>query len=85
LNSCSDKPQQIHSNTFKYNLAVGLNSLDPAFSKDLAAMWACSHIYEGLFILDSNAELKPLLADSSWVEANQLKLSFQIKKKRLFS
>ena len=80
LNSCSDKPQQIHSNTFKYNLAVGLNSLDPAFSKDLAAMWACSHVYEGLFILDSNTALKPLLADSFWVEANQLNYHFKLKK-----
>ena len=80
LNSCSDKPQQIHSKTFKYNLSVGLNSLDPSFSKDLAAMWACSHIYEGLFILDSNAELKSLLTDSSWLEANQLNYHFKLKK-----
>lgn len=84
LSSCSDKPKQIHSNTFKYNLAVGLNSLDPAFSKDLAAMWACSHVYEGLFILDSNAELKPLLADSSWVEANQLNYHFKLKRSVYF-
>lgn len=80
LSSCSDKSQLIPSNTFKYNLSVGLNSLDPTFSKDLSAMWVCSHIYEGLFILDSNAELKPLLADSFWVEANQLNYHFKLKK-----
>ena len=79
LNSCSDKPQT-PSNTFKYNLSVGLNSLDPAFAKDLAAMWACSHIYEGLFILDSNAELEPLLADSFWIEPNQIRYHFKLKK-----
>ena len=79
LNSCSDKPQT-PSNTFKYNLSVGLNSLDPAFSKDLAAMWACSHIYEGLFILDSNAGLEPLLADSFWIEPNQIRYHFKLKK-----
>jgi oligopeptide transport system substrate-binding protein len=80
LNSCSDKSQKIPSNTFKYNLAVGLNSLDPAFAKDIAATWACSHIYEGLFILDSSAELEPLLADSFWIEPNQLHYHFQLKK-----
>lgn len=80
LSSCSDKSNQIPSNTFKYNIAVGLNSLDPAFTKDIAATWACSHIYEGLFILDSNAELEPLLADSFWIEANQLRYHFHLKK-----
>ena len=80
LSSCSDKSNQIPSNTFKYNLAVGLNSLDPAFAKDMAASWACGHIYEGLFILDSNAELEPLLADSFWIEANQLRYHFHLKK-----
>lgn len=80
LNSCSDKSQLIPSNTFKYNLAVGLNSLDPVFAKDMAASWACSHIYEGLFILDSNAELEPLLADSFWIEPNQIRYHFKLKK-----
>lgn len=80
LSSCSDKSNQIPSNTFKYNIAVGLNSLDPAFTKDIAATWACSHIYEGLFILDSNAKLEPLLADSIWIEANQLRYHFHLKK-----
>ena len=80
LNSCSDKSQKIPSNTFKYNLAVGLNSLDPAFAKDMAASWACSHIYEGLFILDSNAELEPLLANSFWIEPNQIRYHFKLKK-----
>ena len=79
LNSCSDKSQKIPSNTFKYNLAVGLNSLDPAFAKDIAATWACSHIYERLYILDSNAELEPLLSDSFWIEPNQLHYHFHLK------
>jgi oligopeptide transport system substrate-binding protein len=79
LNSCSDKTSQIPLNTFKYNLAVGLNSLDPAFAKDLAATWACSHIYEGLFILDSNADLEPLLTDSFWLEPNQVRYHFKLK------
>lgn len=79
LVSCS-LDSKTNTKTFKYNQVVELNSLDPAFSRDLATMWACSHIYEGLFILDSNAELKSLLADSSWVEANQLNYHFKLKK-----
>ncbi len=79
LVSCSSD-SKTSTNTFKYNQAVGLNSLDPAFAKDIAATWACSHIYEGLFILDSNAELEPLLADSFWLEANQLRYHFHLKK-----
>ena len=47
-------------------------------------MWACSHVYEGLFLLDSNASLSPLLADSFWVEPNQLYYHFLIKKNVYF-
>jgi ABC-type transport system substrate-binding protein len=79
LVSCS-LDTKTNKNTFKYNQAVGLNSLDPAFAKDMAASWACSHIYEGLFILDSNAELEPVLADSFWIEPNQIRYHFILKK-----
>lgn len=77
--SCGEKKLKDKSNTFKYNLAVGLNSLDPAFAKDMASSWASSHIYEGLFILDSNAELEPLLTDSFWLEPNHISYHFKLK------
>lgn len=77
--TCKSKTQ-LTTNTFKYNLAVGVGSLDPAFSKELATIWACSHLYEGLFILDSNAELKPLLIKNYTLSSDNLIYSFQLKK-----
>lgn len=69
---------------FRYNQANPLNSLDPAFSKDLASMWACSHIYEGLFILDRHTALQPLLVDSFHLSQDKMTYTFYLKKEVYF-
>jgi ABC-type transport system substrate-binding protein len=81
--SCNSN-NTVNPNTFKYNQAVGISSLDPAFSKDLANMWACSHIYEGLFILDSNAELQSLLVEDYTISSDLLSYTFKLKKNVCF-
>lgn len=59
-------PQQKGDNkhTFRYNLAAGLTSLDPAFAKNQANIWATNHLYNGLVQLDSELMIKPALAHS---------------------
>jgi len=84
LNGCNDHTTQGISNTFKYNIAVGLSNLDPVFAKDLAATWVCGHLYEGLFCLDSQAEVKPLLVDSFWTEDSNKRFHFYLKKNVVF-
>lgn len=76
--SCKKKPSY-NPNTFKLNLTVGLNSLDPAFSKDLATIWATSMIYESLFEFDQNNALKPILVQSYSVSDNGLIYLFKLK------
>lgn len=49
---------------FRYNEAAGISSLDPAFARDLANIWACNQIYDGLVNLDEKLEVKPSLARS---------------------
>lgn len=79
LETCNSH-SSYNKNTFKYNQSVGISSLDPAFSKDLATMWACSHIYESLFILDQNTELKPLLIKNYTLSSDKLTYRFYLKK-----
>jgi peptide/nickel transport system substrate-binding protein len=76
--SCAEK-SNYNPNTFKFNLSVGLNSIDPAFSKDLASVWASSLIYESLFEFDQNNILKPVLVKSYSVSNNGLTYHFQLK------
>lgn len=47
---------------FRYNEAAGITSLDPAFSRDLANLWACNQIFDGLVKLDDKLEVKPSVA-----------------------
>lgn len=49
---------------FRYNEAAGISSLDPAFARDLANIWACNQIYDGLVSLDEDLKVKPSLAHS---------------------
>ncbi len=49
---------------FRYNEAAGITSLDPAFSRDLANLWACNQIFDGLVKLDDKLEVKPSVANS---------------------
>lgn len=83
LYSCNENERSPYK-IFKYNLSSGLNTLDPAFAKELSSMWACSHIYEGLFYLDKSTELKPLLVDSFWMEKDNKSYHFILKKNVFF-
>ena len=47
---------------FRYNESAGIATLDPAYAKDLALIWGCSQIYNGLIQLDSNLEVQPCIA-----------------------
>jgi len=49
---------------FRYNQASGISSLDPAFAKDQATIWACNQLYNSLVSLDSNLRVVPSLAKS---------------------
>jgi oligopeptide transport system substrate-binding protein len=50
---------------FRYNEFSNITSLDPAFAKDQANIWACNQIYNGLLQLDDHLNVKPCIA-SRW-------------------
>lgn len=47
---------------FKYNEHRNISSLDPAFSKDLADIWATNQIFNGLVQMNENLEVQPAIA-----------------------
>lgn len=58
---------------FRYNESAGIRSLDPAFAKDQANIWAVTQLYNGLVQLDDSLRVQPCLA-KSWeiVDSNTL-------------
>lgn len=49
---------------FRYNEASGISSLDPAFARGQADIWACNQLYNGLVQLDDSLNILPCIARS---------------------
>jgi len=77
--SCSKKKDLSDLSIFKYNESAGINSLDPAFSKDQASVWAVSQLFNGLVQLDNNLNINPCIAKSWIVSPNSLVYKFVLR------
>lgn len=64
LFACGGRVDNRDKQIFRYNEVSGISTLDPAFAKDQALIWACSQLYNGLVRLDENLEVEPCLAKS---------------------
>jgi peptide/nickel transport system substrate-binding protein len=67
--SCSRKDDNAGKTVFRYNESAGITSLDPAFAKDQANIWACNQLFNSLVQLDSHLRVVPCLA-KSWEISN---------------
>jgi len=67
LTGCGpDKPSGNESSgkVFRYNQHTGISSLDPAFSRDQATMWATHQLFDGLVEVNEQLEVVPAMARS---------------------
>lgn len=81
---CSDKKNLDHLSIFKYNESAGINSLDPAFAKDQASVWATSQIFNGLVQLDSNLNVIPSVSKYWSVSSDLLVYEFLLRNDVVF-
>ena len=73
LQSCQHNNRNADKQIFKYNESAGIASLDPAFAKDQAMIWATGQLFNGLIQLDSNLNVRPCIAHS-WDISNDGKI-----------
>ncbi|MCC6187196.1 MAG: ABC transporter substrate-binding protein [Chitinophagaceae bacterium] len=70
---------------FSINLSSGsLESLDPAYAKDLYTMWTSHMLYNTLVETDSNLQLQPSLAHSWDISDDGLRYTFHLRKDVFF-
>jgi len=64
LAACGEAPRSAadERRVFRYNQPEALTSLDPAFTRNQANIWAVSQLYNGLLELDSTLQPAPALA-----------------------
>lgn len=81
LFSCSSKNNENNELlVFRYNEHKNIGSLDPAFSKDLADIWATHQLFNGLVQMDDQLNVKPCIA-KNWVVTDSAKTySFTLRK-----
>jgi len=75
----SSETQQQAKKFFRYNETSGINSLDPAFAKDQATIWATTQLYDGLVQVDENLQVQPAIAKSWSISDDGLTYTFTLR------
>ncbi len=81
LFSCKNENRDFSAKKiFRYNESAGISSLDPAFAKDQANIWACNQLYNGLVELDNNLNINPCIANEWNITENGCLYTFILRK-----
>ncbi|WP_249219718.1 ABC transporter substrate-binding protein [Chitinophaga sp. HK235] len=64
---------------FRYNQTEGISSLDPAFAKSQAVIWAVSQLYNTLVAPDTNLTIRPSLAKQWRVSPDHRTYTFDLR------
>lgn len=70
---------------FRYNESAGITSLDPAFARDQANIWAVNQLFNGLVQLDDNLKVKPCIAKSWEISPDGLNYTFHLRNDVFFT
>ncbi len=80
ISACNPTPHTNQKNVFHLNISAGyLESIDPAFAKDLNMMWIDHMVYNTLLETDEHLHLIPSLARSWEVNENGLVYTFHLR------
>ena len=80
FSACQSAKQEDHRDTFYLNLSSGsLESLDPAYAKDLYTMWTTHMIYNTLVETDDQLHVVPSLAKKWEISGDGLRYRFYLR------
>ena len=79
MTACLNKAEDDDLMIFKYNESSGIYTLDPAFAKDQATIWAVNQLFNGLVQLDQELNVKPSLAKSYNISSDGLDYTFLLR------
>ncbi|SFN75891.1 peptide/nickel transport system substrate-binding protein [Bizionia echini] len=75
---CSPNHKEL-PNIFRYNEHKNISSLDPAFSKDLADIWATNQLFNGLVEMDDSLHVKPSIAKTWSISDSAKTYTFNLR------
>ena len=77
--SCGEQYSNADLDIFKYNESSGINTLDPAFAKDQATIWATNQLFNGLVQLDADLNVTPSIAKKWEISEDALDYTFALR------
>lgn len=72
-------PRRSDKTIFRFNQVQGVESLDPAFAKNLNIMWHIQAIYNRLIEYDENLRIQPSLAKTWSISEDRKTYTFQLR------
>lgn len=83
--SCGNDSEDERSNLlFRYNESANITSLDPAYARNQANLWAVNQIFNGLVEMDKNLLVKPSIARSWEISDSGQRYTFHLRTDVLF-
>ena len=82
--ACTEQYNNNELAIFKYNESAGIATLDPAFAKDQATIWATNQLFNGLVQLDNDLNVKPSIAKNWHISKDALVYTFFLRDDVLF-
>ncbi len=80
LISCSGNKNNHEGKTiFRYNEPKGITSLDPAFSRTMANIWAVNQLFNGLVQMDDKTLIQPCIAKTWDISDDGLVYTFHLR------
>ena len=80
FSGCTSNTNPIDENTvFRYNEHKNIGSLDPAFAKDLADIWATNQLFNGLVQMDDSLHIQPSIATHWTISDDALDYTFTLR------
>jgi peptide/nickel transport system substrate-binding protein len=64
---------------FRYNEFSNITSLDPAYAKDQANIWACNQVYNGLLQLNEKLDIIPCIAKNWQLDSSGTVYTFHLR------
>jgi peptide/nickel transport system substrate-binding protein len=78
--SCFNNSTSINENSvFRYNEHKNIGSLDPAFAKDNADIWAVNQLFNGLVQMNEHLNVKPSIAKTWEISEDALTYTFSLR------
>ena len=79
LFQCTSIKKKKIGQVFRYNEFANINSLDPAFARNLPNIWATTQIFNGLVQLDDSLNVTPDLAKDWSISSDGLNYKFNLR------